>query len=95
MTSRVILGIASLCFSLTGLIVANMFTTMMIGEINRKRADGQLVSYFGFTASKMQRIVADYKALYPQGKMHIFSRLAFALAVVGLIGVAGALGFFG
>jgi len=92
---RVILGIASLSFAVTGLVVANMFTTMMIGEINRKKADEQRVSYFGFTASKMGRIVADYKALYPRGKMHIFSRLAFAFAVLGLIGVAGALGFFG
>jgi hypothetical protein len=30
---------------------------MMIGVMNRKRAEGNLVSYLGFTAFKMQRIV--------------------------------------
>ena len=88
MTSRVILGIASLCFSLTGLIVANMFTTMMIGEINRKRQDGNLISYLGYTFPKITRIFHEYRLLYPTGKLRIYALAAIALAIIGMIGAA-------
>lgn len=44
MGTRFIAGIASLCAATTGLIVANMFLYMMTGEINRTRAEGNLVS---------------------------------------------------
>ena len=53
MDMRLIIGIFSLCFAITGLVVANMFLFMMIGEINRKREGENLVSYFGFAFPKM------------------------------------------
>ena len=65
MSTRVIIGIASFCAVMTGLILANMFLFMMIGEINRKRAEGNLVSYFGFAFPKMQRIFSEYRIKYP------------------------------
>ncbi|MGB6192042.1 MAG: hypothetical protein WBF42_06225 [Terracidiphilus sp.] len=95
MSTRVIVGIASLCAATTGLIVANMFLYMMIGEINPKRAEGNLVSYFGFAFPKMQRIFSEYSVKYPSGRLHIYALLAFAAAMVGLLGVVSALGFFG
>jgi hypothetical protein len=95
MSTRVIVGIACLSAATTGLIVANMFLYMMIGEINRKRAEGNLVSYFGFAFPKMQRIFSEYRVKYPNGRLHIYALVAFAAAMVGLLGVARALGFFG
>jgi hypothetical protein len=95
MSTRVVVGIVSLCVFATGLIVANMFLYMMIGEINRKRAEGNLVSYFGFAFPKIQRIFNEYRLKYPNGKLHIYVLLAFAVAMVSALGVARALGFFG
>ena len=95
MSTRLIIGIASLCAVITCLIVANMFLFMMIGEINRKREEGNYVSYFGFAFPKMQRIFREYRLKYPNGRLHIYALVAFAVAMVGLLGAARALGFFG
>jgi hypothetical protein len=88
MSARVITGIVSLCVVVTGLFLANMFLTMMIGEINCKRQEGSLLSYFGFTFPKMVRIFGEYRSSYPNGNMHIYALAAFASAIIGLIGVA-------
>src|SRR5207245_11206965 len=84
MSVRAITGIISLCVATTGLFLANMFLPMMIGEINRKRQEGSLVSYFGFTFPKMLRIFGDYRSSYPKGSLHIYSVAAFVLAIIGL-----------
>jgi hypothetical protein len=54
------------------------------GEINRKRRDGDLVSYFGFTFPKTMRIFDEYRRSYPDGRLHIYTWMAFALAMLGL-----------
>ena len=88
MSARLITGIASFCLAISGLFLANMFLMMMIGEINRKRQEGNLVSYFGFTFPKMLRIFNEYRASYPRGSLHIYALTGFAVGVVGLISVA-------
>src|SRR5690349_11548097 len=54
-----VIGIIAFGLALSGVILANMFVIMMIGEINRKREDGKLISYFGFTPPKTMRIFDD------------------------------------
>jgi tellurite resistance protein TehA-like permease len=88
MSQRAIAGIISFCFVLTGLFLANMFLMMMIGEINRKREEANLISYFGFTFPKMLRIFGEYRRSYPNGKLHVYAVGAFGLAMIGLISVA-------
>jgi hypothetical protein len=95
MSARAITGIISLCVAMTGLFLANMFLTMMIGEINRKRQGGSLVSYFGFTFPKMLRIFGEYRSSYPSGNLHVYALVSFALAVVGLVSVAACLRIIG
>jgi hypothetical protein len=88
MNSRINVGVICFCAAMSGLFLANMFLTMMIGEINRKRQDGNLVSYVGFTGPKVIRICSEYHRFYPGGKVLIFAVSAFALAMIGLVGVA-------
>ena len=95
MSARVITGIISFCIAMTGLFSANMLLTMMIGEINRKRQDGNLVSYFGFTFPKMLRIFGEYRSSYPAGHLHMYALAAFAVAIMGLISVAVCLHIIG
>jgi hypothetical protein len=95
MSARSILGLVSLSTMISGFVSANSFLTMMIGEINRQRQPENLVSYFGFTFPKMQQIFAEYRSLYPNGTKNIFAMVAFAFAILGLLGCAGVLGFFG
>jgi hypothetical protein len=95
MSARVIAGIILFCVAMTGGFLANMFIIMMIGEINRKRQEGNIVSYFGFTFPKTLRIFREYRSSYPNGKLHICWYASFALAVVGMIGVAVCLRIIG
>jgi len=95
MNMRIVIGIISFCVATTGSILSNMFLIMMIGEINRKRQEGNLVSYFGFTFPKMSRILSEYSSLYPNGKLRIYALVAFACSMIGLISVVACLGFFG
>jgi hypothetical protein len=84
MSPRVITGIIAFCVAMTGLFLANMFLMMIIGEINRKRQDDGLVSYFGFTLPKLLRIFGEYRRSSQHGNMHIYALAAFALAIIGL-----------
>ena len=95
MNERVIAGIISLCFVLTGLFLANMFLMRMIGEINRKREQGNPISYFGFTFPKMLRIFGEYRHSYPGGKLHWYALGTFGLAMLALISVGVCLRILG
>ena len=86
MSTRLIVAIVSFCVGMTGVFLGNMFTVMMIGEINRKRQDGNQVSYFGFTFPKMLRIFGEYRSLYPNGNLHMSALAALALMIIGMIG---------
>lgn len=95
MNTRIVAGVLSFCIAMTGLFLANMFLTMMIGEINRKRQDGSLVSYVGFTGPKIMQICREYRHSYPDGKVFLYAVVAFALAMAGLVGVAVCLRIIG
>jgi hypothetical protein len=95
MSARAIIGIIFFCVFMTGMFLANMFLMMMIGEINRRRQEGNLVSYFGFTFPKLLRILREYRSLYPDGKLHIYLLAAFAIAMSALISVAVCIGAVG
>ncbi|HEV8701788.1 MAG TPA: hypothetical protein VGV60_11005 [Candidatus Polarisedimenticolia bacterium] len=85
MNARVITVIIAFCTGVSGVVLANMFLIMIIGEINRKRPDGNLESYFGYTLPKMLRIFREYRRLYPSGKLRIYFRAAFALAIISAV----------
>jgi len=92
MSVRVIIGIIAFCGTLTGLLLANMFLIMMIGEINRKKSEEHLISCFGFTYTKLQRVYHEYRLLYPNGNLLKYFRISFALGVISIIGVAVCVG---
>lgn len=88
MSGRVVVGIVAFCIAGTGVFLGNMLTMIMIGEINRKRGEDNLVSYFGFTPQKSRMIIREYRRLYPDGKLHIYSYLAVVAVIAGMITVA-------
>jgi hypothetical protein len=88
MSPRLFIGIVSFSVFMTGIFLGNMFMVMMIGEINRKMPDENLVSYFGFTYSKLTRIFHEYRQSYPGGKLHIYYLVALGACLAGILGVA-------
>lgn len=95
MNNRLITGFILFAMAMTGVVLANMFLIVMIGEINRKRQEGNLVSYFGFTFPKILRIYREYRRSYPNGRAHIFALGAFSVAGVGIVGFAVCLRIIG
>jgi hypothetical protein len=65
-------GIASLFLTLTGVIVANMFLTMMVVEINRRRQEGPLSRISHHLTTQTGRCVlrrAAYRVRQMGGKL--------------------------
>jgi hypothetical protein len=94
-SGRIVAGIILFCLAVSAVFLTNLFVTMMIGEINRKRQEGDLISYFGFTFPKMLRIFREYRLLYPDGKLHIYALASFAVGMIGLVIVAVCLHIIG
>ena len=88
MPLMLVIGIIAFCAALSGVILANLFVLMMIGEINRKKEDGKLISYFGSTPPKTLQIFGEYRRLYPNGKLHIYALAMFARGMIALFVVA-------
>ena len=88
MTARLIIGTLGFCIAAIGVFVGNKLTKIMIGEINRARQDGQLMSYVWFTPAKGLLISREYQRLYPEGKLLIYSYVAFAVVIAGMLTVA-------
>ena len=95
MSARIVAGIILFCLCLSAVILANLFHTMMIGEINRKREENDLISYFGSTPAKVLRIFGEYRRLYPDGKLHIYALASFALGMICLFVMAMCLHIIG
>lgn len=87
-STRVVAGVILFCLAVSTMFLSNLFVTMMIGEINRKRQESDLISYFGFTFPKMLRIFREYRRLYSGGKLHIYALVSFAIAMISLVIVA-------
>jgi hypothetical protein len=88
MSPRMLAGVVLFCIFMTGVFLANMFQFMMIGEVNRKRPDGDQVSYFGHHYFKTKRIFGEYRKLHPEGAIHVYMLISVAVAFGSLVGVA-------
>ncbi len=95
MSTRLVAAIISLCLVIIAGELANTFVIRMIGEINRKRKEGNLISPFWFTLNKVLRVFREYRALYPEGKLHLYAKISFAAAIIALIIVAVCLHIIG
>ncbi|MDX6403195.1 MAG: hypothetical protein QOH70_650 [Blastocatellia bacterium] len=95
MSTRLVAAIISLCLVIIAGELANTFVIRMIGEINRKREEGNLISPFWFTLNKVLRVFREYRALYPEGKLHLYAKISFATAIIALIIVAVCLHIIG
>ena len=81
----VILGMSLAALMAAGTIV-NYVMTIMIGEINRKRGENNVVSYWGSTPLKVIGILTEYRKAYPDGRLHLYCLVALsAFGASGLV----------
>ena len=86
-SARFIVGVISFGIALTGATLGNMFIIMMIGEINRKKEEGHLISYFGYPPWKTFQVCHEYRRLYPNGKILAYEIVSVVIMLIGFIGV--------
>lgn len=85
MNARIIIGVIVLCLVTSGAVCGSMVMIAMIGEVNRKKPDGDRFSYIGFTFPKVSRVLSAYRSFYPQGRIHLYYFAALGLMFLGFI----------
>jgi len=87
--SRLLVGaLVTFLLAMTGIALGNMYWFIMIGEVNRKKSDNDVIPYFGAYPGKGLRIVEEYRKAYPNGKTHLYLYAAAGLMFVGLAATA-------
>ena len=78
---------ATIAFLLAGtfVIVANLLTYAILGQINARLPQNERLSYMGFYLRKNSRMARLYKQLYPDGRLLRASQACFACAVVCIV----------
>jgi hypothetical protein len=84
---KVVAGVISFCLGTSSTGLSGIYYLIMIGEINRKRQEGNLMSYF-CGSFKMLEILSEYRRLYPGGKLHIYALVSTAIGMIGMISFA-------
>ncbi|MDX6403194.1 MAG: hypothetical protein QOH70_649 [Blastocatellia bacterium] len=82
---RIIAGVIFFCLGTASAIISTMFRTMMIGEVNRKKSEDELISYVGSTPLKTQRIFSEYRRLHPNGRLHLYARASLIVMMIALL----------
>jgi hypothetical protein len=87
-----IIAIISFCAFVIGLFLANMFSLLMNTELYERNQDTNFDRFH--TRLDLFQNSHEYRDSCPDGKLHIYSLAGFALAMIGVIGLAICIGTF-
>lgn len=87
MSALAIIAIISICVVVIGAFLGNIFSLLMIEELDRRKPASSLYSRFGFTRWANLETFREYRNACPDGKLHIYELAAFALAMTGVVGL--------
>ncbi len=93
MTGLSITAIVFLCLGTSCAVISSLLVYQEIGEVNRKLPDEEQISYFFMYPGKMAKIKAEYKRLYPKGRVE-FWRFVLQAAVFVFLALAAIAGGF-
>lgn len=88
MSAGTIFCIISFCSAVAGVWIGNIVSILMGDELDRGRQDASVNSYFSFTRRGVFSTFREYRKSCPEGKLYIYSLASYALALIGLIGLA-------
>jgi len=86
MSARAIIAIISICAVVTGGFLGTIFSMLTIEEVRRRRQDSNLNSSFPFMRWANLQTLREYRNSCPNGKLHIYTLISYALAAIGFIG---------
>jgi hypothetical protein len=76
---------AALLVAGTLVMIANLLTYAILGQINARLPENERLSYMGFHLGKNSRMAHLSKHFYPSGRLLRASQLCFAGAVVCMV----------
>jgi len=86
MNIRLVIAALLFCLAMLGCIAANLIYFSMLREINKLRLDHKQLSYFGFRASlNFFNHLNEYRTLFPNGRLRVRLRIAYAVMFVGFL----------
>jgi hypothetical protein len=89
-----IAGVVFICLGASCAAISSVLVHREIGKVNCKLSDAEQISYSFLYPGKMQQIKAEYKRLYPTGRVEIW-RLTLEIGAFAFLALAAiALGFF-
>jgi hypothetical protein len=89
-----IVGVVFVCLGASCAAIGSVLVHREIAAVNRKVSDAEQISFSFMYPGKMQKIKAEYKRLYPTGKVETW-RLRLQIAMFAFLALAAIfLGFF-
>ena len=87
--------LAFLCFmvAMAAVLFANICCYRMVSAINGKRSPNNRISPFGWMGTKLHDVVEEYRTVVPDGRLHIYLRLAVGSAAAAMLIFAVSIGF--
>lgn len=91
--ASIIAGVVFGCLGASCAAIGSVLVHREIAAVNRKAPDAEQISYSFMYPGKMQKIKADYKRLYPTGKVETW-RVTLQIAMFAFLALAAiCLGF--
>jgi hypothetical protein len=94
MTLRLMIGILALVIMSTCGLISSLKAMQMTDKVNEKLPKQERFETLGWHTSKHQRLVLEYKRLYPGGSLLTQHRIAMWTGFACLLLVAWGFGFF-
>ena len=88
MSAEAIIAVIALCVMVIGMFAGNTFWLLIMEEVDRRRPELNLYSVFSAFNRRWNRnleVVREYRSLCPNGKLHLYELVCFALAMAGMI----------
>jgi len=93
--ASIVIGVIFVCLGVGCAVIETLLIHREIDAVNRKMSNAEQISLSFMYPGKMQKIKAEYKRLYPTGKVETW-RVRLQIAMFVFLALAAIfLGFFG
>jgi hypothetical protein len=69
LSARVVVDVVLFMASQTCIVASNLVLYAIVGEVNRSVPAEQRISYLFWHFGKLKRVLAEYRRLYPRGRL--------------------------
>jgi len=93
---RFVLAFGSFALAMAAVLFGNICWLKMVSAINSKRSPKNRIFPFGWISpTTFHEIVEEYRAVIPDGRLHICFRMAAGILVIVMLIFAVSIGFAG